>query len=116
MSTELLHNPHAGDILKHSFIDELDMNATQLAHKISVKPKLLYSIINGTEVMNEDIDAKLGRYFGLSQGYFLRIQVSHDKREATRNRRNKVVIRKNNKPHQGIARAGGRLQQQISTT
>ena len=76
MSERLGYNPHAGDILKHAFIDEISMNATQLARKIDIKPKRIYDVINGTQTVDSDIDLRLCQYFDLSQGYFLRLQES----------------------------------------
>ena len=78
MSERFEYNPHAGDILKHAFIDEISMNATQLARKIDIKPKRIYDVINGTQEMNSDIDLRLCNYFDLSQGYFLRLQKKHE--------------------------------------
>ena len=78
MSERLGYNPHAGDILKHAFIDEISMNATQLARKIDIKPKRIYDVINGTQEVDSDIDLRLCQYFDLSQGYFLRLQECYE--------------------------------------
>ena len=82
---QLLHNPHAGDILKHQFIDHIAMNATQLAHAMNVKPKRIYDMINGTQAVDDALDSKLCKHFKLSNGYFLRLQKSCDEYEKRKN-------------------------------
>jgi addiction module HigA family antidote len=45
---------------------------------------VIENIIQGKSSINADIDLRLSRYFGLSEGYFLRLQNAYDLMEAKR--------------------------------
>src|SRR3979490_828011 len=59
-STDQLPNPHPGEILKREFLNETGLSQNQLAQAIG------------------DSDLRLCRFFGLSEGYFLRLQNAYD--------------------------------------
>lgn len=82
--SELLHNPHAGDILKLEFLDELGLSQNALAKSIGVPPNRINAIVNGTRRVTADTDLRLCKYFGLSEGFWLRLQNSYETREAKR--------------------------------
>lgn len=84
MTTELIKNPHAGDILKQEFLEELGMSQNALARAINVPPNRIYAIIKGERSITADTDLRLCRFFGLSEGYFLRLQNSYQIMEAKR--------------------------------
>jgi addiction module HigA family antidote len=84
MTMGRLKNPHPGEILKLEFIDEIGMSQNQLAHAISVPPNRIHAIVNGTRAITADTDLRLCRFFGLSEGYFLRLQNAYDTLEAKR--------------------------------
>jgi addiction module HigA family antidote len=85
MTEELIHNPHAGEILKYEFLEELNMSQNALARAINVPPNRIHGIIKGTRGITADTDLRLCRYFGLSEGYFLRLQNDFELMEAKRN-------------------------------
>ena len=84
MAEKLLHNPHAGEILKLEFLDELELSQNALARAISVPPNRINAIVNGTRRITADTDLRLCKYFGLSEGFWLRLQNSYETREAKR--------------------------------
>jgi len=79
-----LRNPHPGDILKEEFLAEIGMSQNQLAQAIGVPGNRIHAIINGTRDITGDTDLRLCRFFGLSDGYFLRLQNAYDMMEARR--------------------------------
>src|SRR5688572_6944116 len=79
-----LHNPHPGDILRHEFLDHIGMSQNQLARALDVPPNRIHAIVNGTRDITGDTDLRLCRFFGLSEGYFLRLQNAYDTLEAKR--------------------------------
>jgi len=79
-----LPNPHPGAILRHEFLDDIGMSQNQLAHAIGVPPNRIHAIVNGTRGITGDTDLRLCRFFGLSEGYFLRLQNAYDTMEAKR--------------------------------
>lgn len=84
MAEKLLHNPHAGDFLKIEFLDELGLSQNALAKAIGVPPNRINAIVNGTRRVTADTDLRLCKFFGLSEGFFLRLQNSYETREAKR--------------------------------
>src|SRR5437763_6810692 len=79
-----LHNPHPGEILRHVFLDEIGMSQNQLAQAVGVPPNRIHAIVNGTRDITADTDLRLCKFFGLSEGYFLRLQNAFDTMEAKR--------------------------------
>ena len=84
MENNLLPNPHAGEILKQEFLEELKIKDKDLSLAIDISPRVIENIIQGKLSINADIDLRLSRYFGLSEGYFLRLQNAYDLMEAKR--------------------------------
>ncbi len=79
-----LPNPTPGDILMEDFLKPLDMSQTALAKAVGVPPRRINEIVLGKRSVTADTDLRLGRYWGLSEGFFLRLQNSHDLREQRR--------------------------------
>ncbi len=81
---EELENPHPGIILKKEFLEELNISMNQLAKSIGVPVTRLHYIIKGTRGISADTDLRLSRYFGLSEGFWLRLQNQYDLMKAKR--------------------------------
>jgi antitoxin HigA-1 len=81
---EWLHNPHAGEILLEEFLKPLAMSQSALARAIGVPPRRINEIVLGKRAVTADTDLRLGRYFGLSDGFFLRLQADYDLEEQKR--------------------------------
>ena len=77
-------NPHPGEILKAEFLDEIGLSQNRLALAIGVPANRIHAIVNGTRDVTADTDLRLGKFFGLSEGYFLRLQNAFDTLEAKR--------------------------------
>lgn len=84
MNEQLLDNPKVGEILKEEFLEEISMSQNALAKAISVPANRIHAIVNGTRRVTADTDLRLCRYFGLSEGYFLRLQNAYELMEAKR--------------------------------
>ena len=79
-----LRNPHPGEILKEEFLNEIGVSQTQLAQAIGVRGNRIHAIVNGTRDITADTDLRLCKFFGLTEGYFLRLQNAYDTLEAKR--------------------------------
>ena len=84
INKELLHNPKVGEILKEEFLEEIGMSQNALAKAIGVPSNRIHAIVNGTRRVTADTDLRLCRFFGLSEGYFLRLQNTYELMEAKR--------------------------------
>jgi addiction module HigA family antidote len=78
----MLRNPHPGVILKAEFLDETGISQNKLAQANGVPPNRIHAIVNGTRNVTADTDLRLAKFFGLSEGYFLRLQNAFDTLEA----------------------------------
>jgi addiction module HigA family antidote len=87
--TKKLHNPHVGEILKFEFLDELNISQNALARAIDVPANRIHAIVRGERGITADTDLRLCKFFGLSEGYFLRLQLSYELFEAKQ-----VLVRK----------------------
>ena len=65
---------HAGKILFEEFMEPYKLSQNALAKTIGVAPSRITDIINGRRRITADTDLRLTRLFGISEGYFLRIQ------------------------------------------
>lgn len=66
--------PHIGEVLHEEFLEPLGLSQNALALAIGVKANRINDIVNGKRGITADTDLRLAKYFGLSDGYFLRIQ------------------------------------------
>ena len=79
-----LKNPTPGDILLEEFLKPLGMSQTALAKAIGVPPRRINEIVLGKRAVTADTDLRLTRYWGMSEGFFLRLQNSYDLMEQRR--------------------------------
>ncbi len=81
---DVLRNPHAGEILFEEFLKPLGLSQSALARAIDVPPRRINEIILGKRAVTADTDLRLARYFGMSDGFFLRLQTAYDLEEQKR--------------------------------
>lgn len=69
---------HPGEILLEEFLIPLGISQYALAKAIEVSPRRINEIVHGKRSVTADTDLRLCRYFGLSDGYWLRGQIRYD--------------------------------------
>lgn len=69
---------HVGTVLREEFMEPLGLSMNALARAIGVPANYIHGIVHGTRGISAVLDLRLTRYFGLTQGYFLRIQTHYD--------------------------------------
>jgi addiction module HigA family antidote len=74
----LLHNPRPGEILLEEFLKPMGLSRNALARALHVAPRRINEIVLGKRVVTADTDLRLARYFGLSEGFFLGLQMDYD--------------------------------------
>lgn len=79
-----LHNSHAGELLLSEFLEPLAMSVDDLAAAIDVSVIRVRAVIEGKKPIDAELDLRLGRYFRMSEGFFLRLQDSYELLEAKR--------------------------------
>ena len=77
-TTDLLPNPHPGEILLEEFLKPMGLSQTALARAVAVPPRRINEIVLGKRTVTADTDLRLARYFGLSEGFFLGLQTDYE--------------------------------------
>jgi addiction module HigA family antidote len=70
--------PTPGEILLEEFLKPLGITQYRLAKEIGVQQKRIGDIIAGKRSITADTGLRLSRYFGLSDGFWERLQVDYD--------------------------------------
>lgn len=73
-----------GELLKEEFLEPLNISQYRLAKEIGVPAGRIGQIISGKRSVTADTDVRLCRFFGLSNGYWLRAQAEYDTEIASR--------------------------------
>jgi addiction module HigA family antidote len=71
-----------GELLREEFLIPIGISQYRLAKEIGVPPQRISEIIAGKRAISADTDLRLCRFFGLSNGYWLRAQAAHDTERA----------------------------------
>ncbi|MCC6827784.1 MAG: HigA family addiction module antidote protein [Novosphingobium sp.] len=79
-----LDNVHPGDILREDFLIGSDVPLSEVASGTGIEAALLQSVLDGTRAVDANIDLRLARYFGISEGFFLGLQMDFDLEEERR--------------------------------
>ncbi|MBB3192167.1 HigA family addiction module antitoxin [Halomonas cerina] len=83
--SDKLPNIHPGEILQEEFLEPMGLSKNALAKAIGVSVTRISQITLGRRRITGDTDLRLSRYFGTSEGYWLRLQNAYDLEEARRN-------------------------------
>jgi addiction module HigA family antidote len=67
-----------GEMLEEEFLKPLGLTKYRLAKDIGVPPQRIGDIVAGKRSITADTDLRLCKYFGLSDGWWLRGQASYD--------------------------------------
>ncbi|MDZ7686421.1 MAG: HigA family addiction module antitoxin [Gammaproteobacteria bacterium] len=67
-----------GELLKEEFLEPMEISRYRLAKEIGVPPQRIGEIVAGRRSITADTDLRLCRFFGLSNGYWLRAQAAYD--------------------------------------
>lgn len=84
MKTKPLPLPSAGEMLREEFLKPMGLTPYRLAKDIGVPLTRIAAILAGERAVSADTGLRLDRYFGLSEGWWLRLQTECDLRQARR--------------------------------
>jgi addiction module HigA family antidote len=73
-----------GELLSEEFLKPMGLSQYRLAKEIGVPAQRISEIVAGKRSITADTDLRLCRFFGLSNGYWLRAQAAHDTEVAER--------------------------------
>lgn len=78
MNKDKLDPIHPGEILLEEFLNPMKISQYRLSKDISVSPRRINEIVHGKRRVSADTALRLERYFGLSEGFWLRLQARYD--------------------------------------
>ncbi|MBR1754391.1 HigA family addiction module antidote protein [bacterium] len=84
MNKDLIPIPHIGEVLFEEFLQPLNISQNALALAINVPSNRINAIVRGQRGISADTDLRLTKFFGLSKGYFLRLQANLELLEQNR--------------------------------
>lgn len=78
MSKRQIPYPTPGEVLLEEFLKPMALTQYRLAKEIGVPQRRIGEIIAGKRAITTDTGLRLSRYFGLSDGFWERLQLDHD--------------------------------------
>jgi addiction module HigA family antidote len=67
-----------GELLREEFLVPMGLSQYRFAKEIGVPAQRIGEIVAGKRAITTDTDLRLCRFFGLSNGYWLRAQAAYD--------------------------------------
>ena len=69
---------HPGEILLEEFLKPMGLSQYRLAKDIGVPARRINEIVHGQRAISADTALRLSRFFGLSERFWMNLQVRHD--------------------------------------
>jgi addiction module HigA family antidote len=74
--------PHPGEILLEEFLRPMGITQYRLAKEIGVPQRRIGEIVAGTRSVTADTGLRLSRFFGMSEGFWIGLQMDYDAAKA----------------------------------
>jgi addiction module HigA family antidote len=78
MGKKVLAPIHPGEVLLEDFLRPMLLSQYRLAKGISVPPRRINEIVQGKRGISADTALRLGRFFGMSERFWLNLQNRYD--------------------------------------
>jgi len=78
MKKQTLHPVHPGEVLLEEFLNPLGLSQNKLAVNIGVPARRINEIVLEKRKVTADTALRLGRFFGMSSGFWLGLQSQYD--------------------------------------
>ncbi len=70
--------PHPGEILLEEFLKPAGITQYRLAKEIGVPQRRIGEIVSGTRSVTADTGLRLSRFFGMSDSFWIGLQLDYD--------------------------------------
>ena len=78
MAKRQVHYPKPGEILMEEFLKPMGITQYRISKEIGVPQRRIGEIVAGRRSITADTGLRLSRYFGLSDGFWERLQIDYD--------------------------------------
>ena len=89
---KIVSTPKISEILLEDFMNPLQISAYRLAMDIHVPTSRILEILHDRRKITADTSIRLGRYFGVSDSYFLNLQSDIDIRNELLRRKEEFML------------------------
>ncbi|MFD1126049.1 HigA family addiction module antitoxin [Lentilactobacillus raoultii] len=79
--------PKISEILKEEFMEPLNLSVAVLSRSLHMSELKIQDLLDDRCKMTADVSAKLGRFFNISDDYFLKLQTDIDRRNGEKSSR-----------------------------
>ncbi|CBE69951.1 MAG: HigA family addiction module antidote protein [Candidatus Methylomirabilis oxygeniifera] len=74
--------PHPGELLLEEFLKPIGITQYRLAKEIGVPQRRIGEIVTGTRAITVDTGLRLSRFFGMSEDFWIGLQMDYDATKA----------------------------------
>lgn len=78
MENHQLEPVHPGEVLLEEFLRPLKISYTKLAAETGISVRIIGAIARGKRSISPEVGLRLSRYFGLSERFWLNLQIHYD--------------------------------------
>ena len=89
---KIVSTPKISEILLEEYMNPLQISANRLAMDIHVPTSRILEILHDRRKITADTSIRLGRYFGVSDSYFLNLQSDIDIRNELLRRKEEFML------------------------
>ena len=82
--------PTIGEVLATEFLKPMNISQNSLANALGIPQNRISDIINGKRGISADTDLRLCKYFGLTDGYFIGLQMDFERIATKRKLQNEL--------------------------
>ncbi len=79
-----LDNVHPGDVLREDYLIGSEIPVAEVADGAGLDIVQLNAILAGDRPVDANVDIRLARYFGITEGFFLGLQIDYDLEDVRR--------------------------------
>ena len=81
---------HPGELLREEFLEPMEITPDELAEGTGVPVQHIRELVREKGKITPDLSSRLGRYFGMNEGFWTRVQARYDQ-EVEQDRREREV-------------------------
>jgi addiction module HigA family antidote len=74
--------PHPGEILLEEFLKPMEITQYRLVKEIGVSQRRIGEVVAGKRAVTADTGLRLSRFFGMSEGFWMGLQLDYDAAKA----------------------------------
>lgn len=70
---------HPGELLREEFLEPMEITPDELAESIGAPVRDIRKLVREEERIDSDLSRRLDRYFGMSEGFWMKVQGRYER-------------------------------------